>query len=82
MENRELRDWLGEHRRALDEISERYGADVRLTTGIALMVLNGFSDEQVYEDLGHEILVFDGQNSPLRHVPELLADVRRAVSLE
>jgi hypothetical protein len=80
MENSELRDWLGDHQEFLHEISERFDTDERVTTKIALMVLNDFSDEEIYQDLGHEILVFDGQHSPLRHVPELLAEVRRTVA--
>jgi hypothetical protein len=80
METASSETWLGDDQEFLHEISDRFGTDERVTTGIALMVLNDFSDEEIYQDLGHEILVFDGQHSPLRHVPELLAEVRRTVA--
>jgi hypothetical protein len=73
-------EWMHDHRDRLHEISTRYGMEDRVTRGVALMVLVGYSDAEVYADLGHEILVWDGQHNPLREVPEVLTDVRRLVA--
>ena len=64
-------------------ISARLGVDERLTRGLALMVPERLrTDQEVYEDLQHEVLVWDGQRSPVRDVPEMLAEVRRVVAEE
>jgi hypothetical protein len=80
MDQHELIEWVHDHRDDLHAISARFGTDERVTRGLALMVLSGYSDADVYVDLGHEILVWDGQESPLRDVPEVLAAVRRLVT--
>jgi hypothetical protein len=72
--------WIEAHHEALQEISSRHGSDERLAIGLAVMILHGYSDEKILEDLGHEILVWDGQRNPLADVHGLLVDVRRAVA--
>jgi hypothetical protein len=96
MDEYEFLEWIHDHRARLHEISARLGADERVTRGVALMVLSGYTDEEVYEDLADEVLVWDGQHSPdedladevlvwdgqhspLRQIPDVLAEVRRAV---
>jgi hypothetical protein len=59
----ELLEWVHDHRESLHEISACFGAGDRVTRGLALMVLSGYSDADVYADLGHEILVWDAQHS-------------------
>jgi hypothetical protein len=44
------------------------------------MVLSGYSDEEVFADLSHEILVFDGQRNPLHDTPEILTEIRQLVA--
>jgi hypothetical protein len=79
MDEYEFLEWIHDHRARLHEISARLGADERVTRGVALMVLSGYTDEEVYEDVADEVLVWDGQHSPLRQIPDVLAEVRRAV---
>jgi hypothetical protein len=80
MPDHDLIEWVHDHREDLDAIAARFGTDERVTRGLALMVLSGYSDADVYADLAHEVLVWDGQESPLRDVPEALAAVRRLVA--
>ena len=72
--------WIEEHHQTLGEIALRHGSDERLAVGLAMMILHGFSDEEILGDLGHEILVWDGQRNPLADVEGLLIDVRHAVT--
>jgi hypothetical protein len=44
------------------------------------MVLTGFTDEEAMIDLTHEIVVWDGQRSPLRGVPAMLGAIRQLVA--
>jgi hypothetical protein len=76
----ELLAWVHDHRGKLHDISVRLGADERMIQGLALMVLSGYTDAEVYQDLQHELLVWDGQRNPLQPVPEALAEVRRLIT--
>ena len=71
--------WIEGHRGELEEISRRHQSDERLAVGLTTMILHGYSDEEILTDLGHEILVWDGQRNPLAHIEGLLADLRQAV---
>lgn len=71
--------WIEAHRSELSEISQRHGSAERLAIGLTVMILHGYSDEEILGDLGHEILVWDGQRNPLADIEGLLVDLRRAV---
>ena len=71
--------WIETHRRELEEISRRHESDERVAIGLTTMILHGYSDEEILSDLGHEILVWDGQRNPLADIEGLLVDLRRAV---
>lgn len=79
MDQHEIIEWLHDHRGELREISSRFESDERVVRGLALMVLSGYSDDEVIADLAHEILVWDGQRSPLHDIPDVLAAIRQLV---
>ena len=64
MDEHELLAWVHDHRGKLHDISVRLGADERMIQGLALMVLSGYTDAEVYEDLQHELLVWDCRRDP------------------
>ena len=80
MRELELLEWVHDHRGDLEEISVRHDTDEHVVRGLTVMVLSGYSDEEVFADLGHEILVFDGQCNPLHDTPEILTEIRRLVA--
>ena len=80
MDEHDMIEWVDGHRTELRDISARYQSDDRVVRGLALMVLTGYTDEEVMADLAHEIVVFDGQRSPLRGVPDILGAIRELVT--
>ena len=73
-------DGLEEHDEELRRIAQRAHVDEDLVRALAGMVVDGLPDAEIYDRLRATLPSPDGQCSPLRGVPELLADVREAVS--
>ena len=68
---------LGEELRRL---AERAHVDEALVRAIATMVVGGLPDAEIYDRFRATVPSPDGQVSPLRGLPELLVEVRRAVA--
>jgi len=79
MELRDPEQWIDEHQSELAEISRRHGSYEHIVVGLAVLILHGYSDEEILGDVGERMLVWDGQRSPTAGIEDLLADLRRAV---
>ncbi len=71
---------LEEYDEKLRQVAERAHVDEDLVRALAGMVLGGMPDEEIYDRFRATLPSPDGQFSPLRGLPELLAEVRQAVA--
>jgi hypothetical protein len=73
----DIEAWIRLHESALHDLAERTHAHDDTVHFLATLVLAGWSDDAIYEQLRELIPSFDGQRSPLEHAPSLLQQVRR-----
>jgi hypothetical protein len=71
---------LEHHAEELRRLAERAHVDEGLVRALAGMVLGGLPDAEIYDRFRATVPSPDGQFSPLRGLPELLVEVRRAVA--
>jgi hypothetical protein len=62
------------------ELAERTGTHDDTIHFLTLLVLRGWTDEAIYEQLRELVPSLDGQRSPLADAPDLLDEVRRLVA--
>jgi len=68
--------WLKRHQDALEQLVRETRLGVDVVGFIALLVLTGHSDEEIYEEIGAYLVSPDGQRNPLQHAPEAIAAIR------
>jgi hypothetical protein len=73
----DIERWIDLHHTELHELAERSDMHDDTVQFLATLVLSGWTDEAIYEQLHELIPSLDGQRSPLEHTPALLEDVRR-----
>ena len=69
--------WIGGHERELHELGEQNRANDDAVHLVASLVLHGWTDDAIYEQLRELIPSNDGQDSPLADAPVLLRELRR-----
>ena len=72
--------WIDLHEAELRELAERTDTHDDTVHFLAALVLAGWTDDAIYEQLRELIPSLDGQRSPLEDAPELLDAVRHLVS--
>ena len=75
----DIEHWIDRHRDQLHDIASRAGANDDTVHYLAILVLGGSSDSDIYEYLRGLIPSVDGQRNPLEGVSHLVADVRLLV---
>jgi hypothetical protein len=76
----DIERWIGRHEAELHALAEEAGAHDETVRFLAMLVLAGSSDDDIYEHLRGLVPSWDGQASPLAGAPELVAEVRRLVA--
>jgi hypothetical protein len=72
--------WIDRHEQELHELAERTGTHDDTVHFLASLVLRGWTDAAIYEQLRELVPSPDGRRSPLADVPELLHEVRALVA--
>lgn len=72
--------WIEVHENQLHELADRTGMHDDTVQFLAVLVLQGWTDAAIYEQLRELIPSPDGQQSPLADTPELLDEVRALVA--
>ena len=73
----DIERWIDLHDTELRELASRAGMHDDTVHFVATLVLGGWTDDAIYEQLRELIPSPDGQHSPFSHTPELLEEVRR-----
>ncbi len=73
----DIEHWIDLHEVELHELAERTDAHDDTVHLLASLVLGGWTDDAIYEQLRELIPSLDGQRSPLEDAPALLEEVRR-----
>jgi hypothetical protein len=76
----DIERWIDLHEAELHELAERTDMHDDTVHFLASLVLAGWTDAAIYEQLHELIPSLDGQRSPLERTPALLEEVRRLVS--
>ncbi len=76
----DVEHWMDLHETELRELAHRTGAHDDTVHFLAVLVLNNWSDDAIYEQLRELIPSPDGQHSPLADAPVLLHEVRQLVA--
>ncbi len=76
----DIERWITSHESEMHDLAARTGAHDETVHFLTVLVLSGATDDAIYEHLREIVPSPDGQRSPLRDTPELLAEVRRMVS--
>ena len=76
----DIERWIELHDGDLHELAERSGTHDDTVRFLATLVLGGWTDDAIYEQLRELIPSPDGQHSPLADAPSLLEEVRRLVA--
>jgi hypothetical protein len=72
--------WIDVHQTELHDLAQRTGAHDDTIRFLATLVLHGWTDDAIYEQLRELVPSPDGQHSPLADAPALLDEVRQLVS--
>jgi len=72
--------WMRLHERELHDLAEQTGMHDDTVHFLTVLVLQGWTDAAIYEQLRELIPSPDGQHSPLADTPELLEHVRALVA--
>lgn len=72
----DVQRWVSEHEIELSALAERSRADEQVVRLLAVLVVGGLSDDEIYEQLRELTPSTDGQHSPLAGAPELVSAVR------
>ncbi|MGZ6946314.1 MAG: hypothetical protein ACXVL8_20645 [Acidimicrobiia bacterium] len=73
----DIERWIGLHEAELHELAERTETHDDTIHFLATLVLAGWTDDAIYEQLRDLVPSLDGQRSPLEGAPALLEEVRR-----
>ena len=76
----DIERWIDLHETALRELAERTETHDDTIHFLATLVLSGWTDDAIYEQLRELIPSLDGQHSPLEDTPELVEAVRDLVA--
>jgi hypothetical protein len=76
----DIEHWIDLHENELHELAERTDTHDDTVHFLATLVLAGWTDDAIYEQLRELIPSLDGQRSPLEEAPVLLEEVRRLAS--
>ena len=76
----DIRHWFTLHEAELHELAERTRMHDDTVHFITMLVLQGWTDAAIYEQLHEMIPSPDGQHNPLAETAELLDHVRRLVA--
>ena len=76
----DIERWIDLHENELHDLAERTRTHDDTVHFLATLVLAGWTDDAIYEQLRELIPSLDGQRSPLEEAPVLLEGVRRLVS--
>ena len=76
----DIEHWIDLHEAELHELAERTHMHDDTVHFLTTLVLAGWTDDAIYEQLHELIPSPDGQRSPLEQTPALLEEVRRLVS--
>jgi hypothetical protein len=74
--------WLRDHADRLAEIAQERGLALRAVQLVAVLVLAGFSDPEIFNELGSARVSLDGPRDPLAGAPAVLDELRRLVASE
>ncbi|MGZ6977743.1 MAG: hypothetical protein ACXVJW_06525 [Acidimicrobiia bacterium] len=73
----DIERWIGLHEAELHELAERTETHDDTIHFLATLVLAGWTDDAIYEQLRDLVPSLDGQRSPLEGASALLEEVRR-----
>ena len=73
----DIERWIDLHENELHDLAERTHTHDDTVHFFATLVLAGWADDAIYEQLRELIPSLDGQRSPLEDAPALLEEVRR-----
>ncbi len=73
----DIEHWIDLHETELHDLAERTDTHDDTVHFLATLVLAGWTDDAIYEQLRELIPSLDGQRSPLEDAPVLLEEVRR-----
>jgi hypothetical protein len=76
----EIERWIGTHETELHDLAVRMGSHDDTVHYLAMLVLAGSTDADIYEQLRELIPSPDGLKSPLAGAPELVDAVRHLVT--
>lgn len=76
----DVEHWIRLHEAELHELAERTDMHDNTVHFLATLVLGGWTDDAIYEQLRELVPSLDGQRSPLEDAPVLLEEVRRLVA--
>lgn len=76
----EIHDWLQQHDASLVQIAEHLDLDGNLVRTAAALVLAGYVDDDIVEEIRDQVVARDSQESPVRHVPQMVFEVRRLLA--
>jgi DNA-binding IclR family transcriptional regulator len=73
----DIEHWIDLHETELRELAQRTDMHDDTVHFLATLVLAGWTDDAIYEQLHELIPSSDGQRNPLESAPALLEEVRR-----
>jgi hypothetical protein len=73
----DIERWIDLHENELHDLAERTDTHDDTVHFLASLVLAGWTDDAIYEQLRELIPSLDGERSPLQEAPALLEEVRR-----
>ena len=73
----DVEDWLRAHDAELAAIARSAEVESSVVHLVAVLVLAGINDEQVYEELYHLVPPADGRRPPFAGVARVLGDIHR-----
>ena len=76
----EVERWISLHETELHELARRTGSHDDTVRFLAVLVLDGWTDDAIYEQLRELVPSPNGQHSPLADAPALLQEVRQFVA--
>ena len=71
--------WLDLHATDLEHLADAYGAELEFVQVLAVMVVGGLDDGEIYDQL-QTLPNPDGQRNPYAAVPDLLSELRRVAT--
>ena len=76
----DVEHWIELHHDELHDLAQRTDTHDDTIRYLATLVLSGWTDDAIYEQLRELVPSLDGQHSPLGGTPAVLDEVRRLVT--